>query len=388
MQISIGLQESPLAISFPCIRVRQPIGEFYIGSIKSNELVKLTWVDVRRLEKEKRDFESYLGIQRPLDKKRVSEIQQYVKTADACFPSAVILAVPSICASYDEAGHIMTLSNSIGNENPEDNIILGQVCKVLDGQHRIEGLKDYKGDDFEVNVSLFVEMDIAEQAYVFSTVNLAQTKVNKSLVYDLYDLAKSRSPQKVCHNIAVAIDAHSKSPLHQRIKRLGTATQGRLNETITQSTFVEALLKYISPSPNVDRDVYLRGRKPSADGVDVQNKYFLRTMFLAEKDVELADIIWNYFDAVKERWPVAWEASGKGLMLNKTNGFKALMRFLRPAYLFLSGPGGVPSVKDFKKIFDRIGLEDKDFTIDRYKPGAGGESELYRDLLSLSKIKS
>ena len=65
-----------------------------------------------------------------------------------------------------------------------------------------------------------------------------------SQAYDLYDLAKARSPQKVCHNIAVALDQNTKSPFYQRIKRLGVATEGRFNETLTQATFIESLMPY------------------------------------------------------------------------------------------------------------------------------------------------
>ena len=107
-----------------------------------------------------------------------------------------------------------------------------------------------------------MDIDIAEQAFIFSTVNLAQTKVNRSLVYDLYDLAKARSPQKVCHMIAVALDTHENSPFHQRIKRLGVATKGRYRETINQATFVQALMKYTSNTEMKDRDLYMRGANP------------------------------------------------------------------------------------------------------------------------------
>ena len=102
--------------------------------------------------------------------------------------------------------------------------------------------------------------DIAEQAQIFSTVNLEQTKVNRSLAYDLFALAKSRSPQKTCHNVVVALDQDKTSPFYQRIKRLGANTEGRYGETITQATFVEALQKYISADPKGDRDVLLRGK--------------------------------------------------------------------------------------------------------------------------------
>jgi DGQHR domain-containing protein len=345
--------ESPISFSFPCIRVKQPIGEFFIGSMDCKKLCDISYFDVRRIMQEEREIETYLGIQRPLNKKRVKEIAEYVKTVDASFPTSIILAIPSMCASYDDDMKEMTLSNYLeGSE--EEHILYRQIAKVLDGQHRIEGLQDYSGPIFELNISIFVDIDIAEQAYIFSTVNLAQTKVNKSLVYDLFDLAKSRSPQKVCHNIAVALDSHSASPFYQRIKRLGVSTRGRFGETLTQATFVQSLMKYISKEENIDRDIYKRKRTPKKIDDEASKQLIFRNMMIDEKDVEITDIVFNYFDAVRERWPEAWNASGRGIMLNKTNGFKGLMRFLRVAYLSLTDPGGVPMKEEFFEILIKL----------------------------------
>ena len=196
-------REDPISFSFPVLRVRQPIGDFFLGVVDSKRLCEITEFDVRRIIKE-RDFETYLGIQRPLNPKRVKEIQSYVTTLDASFPTSVILSVRGECARYDEARGILTLSNYQEADDPERTVLYRQIAKVIDGQHRIEGLKEYRSDTaFEINVSIFIDIDIAEEGYIFSTVNLAQTKVNKSLVYDLYELAKAKSPQKLCHNIAV-----------------------------------------------------------------------------------------------------------------------------------------------------------------------------------------
>lgn len=104
---------------------------------------------------------------------------------------------------------------------------------------------------------IFIGADVAEQANIFATVNLAQTKVNKSLVYDLTELAKTQSPHKSCHNVAVVIDREESSPLFRRIKRLGTATPGRKHEPLTQAAFVESLVKFISGDPTQDRMIYL-----------------------------------------------------------------------------------------------------------------------------------
>jgi hypothetical protein len=52
---------------------------------------------------EERDVERYLGIQRPLNDKRVKELESYVNYLDATFPTAVILAVDAEYAEFDES---------------------------------------------------------------------------------------------------------------------------------------------------------------------------------------------------------------------------------------------------------------------------------------------
>ena len=207
-------------------------------------------------------------------------------------------------------------------------------------------------------------------------------EVNKSLVYDLFELARASSPQKLCHNIAVALDQNEKSPFFHRIKRLGVATEGRFGEMLTQANFVESLMRYISRNPGLDRDLYMRGKVPRKATADEVDKLIFRNMMIDNRSVEIADILWNYFDAVRTRWPQAWASTGRGVMLNKTNGFRALMRFLRPAYLHLTRPGTVPSAEVFAtEIFGKIIMEDGEFTTDSFKPGTSGEVALYNALM-------
>lgn len=318
--MTIPKEDSIKLEPFPCIEVNQPIGKFYIASISSDLLVRISYADIRRIEKE-RDIETYLGIQRPLSSKRVADLQTYVKTSDACFPTSVILAISSLCAEFDESTRTMVLKNNMPETDEDgEQVNLIQIAQVIDGQHRIEGLRKYKGPPFEVNVSIFVDIDIPQQAYIFSTVNLAQTKVNKSLVYDLFDLEKARSPQKLCHNIAVALDSDNESPFHMRIKRLGSATKGRYGETLTQATFIKGIIRYLTKNETVDRDEYIRGRTPKKVDADQLVKMPFRNMMIEKKDLEITDIIWNFFDAAKNRWPTAWESLGRGNILNKTNG--------------------------------------------------------------------
>ncbi|AZZ46486.1 hypothetical protein C1896_17140 [Pseudomonadaceae bacterium SI-3] len=371
-------------IHIKCIKIKQPIGEFYIGSINSKNLKEITFSDVRRMEGE-RGFESYLGIQRPLSPSRVKEISQYTKTVDACFPTAVLLSVKAQCAEFNDENGILTLSPYKSDDDELPSIPITHLANVIDGQHRIAGLHDYAGSDFEINVSIFVDIDVSTEAYIFSTVNLAQTKVNKSLVYDLYELATTRSPQKLCHEIAVALDKDEESPFFNRIKRLGSAQSHNLPGSITQAAFVQALMKFISDNPMRDRDTYLRGKTPSLNDGDL-NKLVFREFLIKEKDYDLTDILWDYFEAVKNRWPIAWTSNDKGIILSKTNGFMAFMRFLRDAYYHLKKEK--PEISDFKKIFDKMNFDDEYFNTDNFKPGTSGESALYKALLSSRSLES
>jgi len=374
-------KEDPRSVSFSCIEVRQPIGTFYIGSISWRDLCEIADFDVRRVIQEERDVERYLGIQRPLNPKRVKELKEYVGYFDATFPTSVILAVDEKCADFDEARSTMTLSNFLGNDDFPP-IRFRHIARVLDGQHRIAGLFGYAGESFDVSVSLFVGADLSDQAQIFSTVNLEQTKVHKSLAYDLFALARSRSPQKTCHNIAVALDKDPESPFCRSIKRLGVATEGRTGELITQSNFIESLIGYVSKNPKQDRDTLLRGDTLGLATSEELEKRPLRNLFIEEKDLQIADLIWNYFDAIRKRWPEAWAFRGRGRMLNKTNGFRAAMRVFRPAYLYLAVPGDPVSSGQFAELFKRSKLKDDDFNIERFVPGTGGEAELRRVWMS------
>ncbi|HEV2263553.1 MAG TPA: DGQHR domain-containing protein [Stellaceae bacterium] len=383
-------REDKRSISFPVLRLQQPIGEFYVGRIEARSLYEITWVDIRRILRE-RDVETYLGIQRPLDEKRVAGIKQYVRTIDATFPTGIIVAVDEACAAIDfvrlddgstsDTLGIMTLTNLPEPEEPEKRVLFGNIAKVLDGQHRIDALKDYDGPRFDLNVTIFVGPDISDQAGIFATVNKTQTKVNRSLVYDLFALSKTRSPERTCHEITVALDSKEGSPFYQRIKRLGVATEGRFGETLSQANVVDMIIGYISKNPSADRDELRRGRKiPPADA-DILQRLIFRNMFLAEKDLDIAKVIWNFFAAVQERWPEAWANTGRGAMLNKTNGYRALMRYLRPAYLHFTAPGAVVDVAKFRTLFEKVNLKDSDFNTELFKPGSSGESALYRKIL-------
>ncbi len=326
-------------VKFPAIEVRQQIGSFFIGKIPADKIVALSFSDVRKLTEE-RDIESYLGIQRPLNKSRAKEIQEYVKNIDATFPTGIILNIENKYVFFDKANSILEVEFPSG-ESP---------AKILDGQHRIAGFmntetcqaiddlcwfyQDSERIPFELVVTVFVGLDMAEQANIFATVNIKQTKVSKSLVYDLEAYSKTRSPQKTAHEITLALSRHPKSPFWGKIKRLGKKEGA--HETLTQAAIVEEIIALISKDAMRDRDFLLRKEKGAFSsfrkGLDRSNfsdNLVFRNAFIDGDDSFILKTLTSFFLAVQERWPDAWKKENDNSILNRTVGVNALFRVLR-----------------------------------------------------------
>ncbi|HEY0148949.1 MAG TPA: DGQHR domain-containing protein [Allosphingosinicella sp.] len=373
------------------IRVVQPIGEIYIGSIPSRKLWEIAEYDMREIREKEDGIYLATGIQRKLDERRVSEIATYVTTVDATFPTAVVLAVSSDCVNFNGSGEggclEMRLASSPEEENPSEEgglFAYRRIARVIDGQHRIEGLKRSQKEDFDVNVAIFVDADIEDQARVFATVNLSQTKVSKSLVYDLFSYSTALSPEKMAHSVCLSLDQTKGSPLHHRIKRLGTATPGRTREEpLSQATFVEGILSHIVPSKEQlirDRDWARRGKRFPKPSLTEARRLVLRRFFVEGRSVDVAELLWNYFEAVTKVFKDDWKVGGVGSILPRTNGYRALMRFFRDAYNEIAAPGDLVSTEEFERIFKRVKHLRGQFTTDNYPPGTSGESRLYSDL--------
>ncbi len=361
-------------LSFRCVEVTQPLGTFYVGVLDSRDLAAISFADVQRIER--REVETFLGIERPLSPDRVREIERYVNTVDATFPTGILLAVSSNDAQYDPETGVMALTRG------------PSIAKIIDGQHRIAGLKAFADGVFQVNVTLFIDMDIEDQAMVFATINLKQTKVSPSIAYNLYEYATSRSPQKTAHDIAKLLNSKPGSPFQDKIKILGTATPGKEQETLTQAAFVNQLLPLMSADPDADRDQLKRHRSLGRPAEGAARRLVFRNMFIDQQDAEIAKVLWNYFSAVRRRWSRAWDAAERGLILNRTAGFNALMRLLPVMYTALGKPGEVVGEDTFYGPFERLSLRDEDFNPQKYIPGSTGQRNLFVDLLDGSGLAS
>lgn len=367
-------------ILVPVLELKQPIGKFYIGVIEARDLVNISFADVRRPDG--RDIERYIGTQRDLSEGRVSELKKYVTMVDACFPTGIILAISN--------DHVQLASTNDGF--PALKIDRDKkVAKIIDGQHRIAGFEGYEGDPFYLNVTIFIDMVLEDQAMVFATINLKQTKVTKSLAYDLYDFAEARSPQKTCHNIAKLMNFKKGSPLEKFIKILGKST-GQELESITQSTFVDRLMNLISREPMQDKDLIKRRRVPARAIKGDQRKLLFRNLFIDGNDAQISLVLWEYFCAVKERWPNAWVDRSKGAILGRSTGFAALLRLLPEIVVRITAKpldqdSSIIDKDEYLSLLKLIEIRDEDFVSTNYLPGSSGEGKLFADMLNFLESK-
>lgn len=368
-------------ITVPFIKITQPVGTFYVASMDFRDVLEIAKADVRRLD-QGGSFDKYLGIQRKVSKKRQNEIASYCSTIDATFPTSIILSIQSLDEDGMDNGNIR-FENGMMVIKKEEN-----VASILDGQHRLEGmksaLKELGNTRFDLNVTIFVDADIDKQAQIFSVINKAQTKVNKSLVYDLYEYSENRCPQKTAHDVVRILNRKEESPFYKKIKILGMASDAS-TETIAQATFVEWVMKYISKDPMKDRDFLKRksffGKtKLEKASEEESKKLIFRNIFIEEADYKIVQIIYDFFCCVRNKWPSAWNENKDDNILNKSTGLIALMKFLRDVYV--RSLESNDSFKDFcDKVFKKIDIKDNTFSKNTYIPGTSGQSTLYKELL-------
>lgn len=293
----------------PFLTITQPIGTFYMTSIKASELIKIVKVIPRS--------ESNDGVQRDLSVKRVSELANFCKEADAAFPTAIIVSVmPNSDIRIDEERHEFDI---------DENEYIGNV---IDGQHRLAGLmQSGKSDDFELPVVFMFDLTIEEEAYVFSVINSKQTTVSSSLIFDLFGLSSVRSPQRTAHEIARSLNMRKDSPFYQRLKMLGKKDENQENATLSQGTFVKTLLSLIC----TQKEMELR---PMLEGLDLtpKNGMPFRRFYILKRDDIILKVLMNCFNAVKDVFPEYWKHS-KTNILWKSTGFGGIIKSLNDLIL-------------------------------------------------------
>lgn len=296
-----------MQVQFPAIAIQQPIGTFFLSTLPASKLLKIVTIRQRSLEDPEGD-----AVQRQLSLKRISEIALYTTDPDATFPTPIIVA----CSSS-----IVEFAN--GEIRFDDDQVIGEV---IDGQHRVRGLQLAMTTDadsvgkFMLPVVFMLDLEPYDKAYVFSTINSKQTPVPRSLIYDLFELSKTRSPWKTCHEVARALNASKDGPFYKGLKMLGKRTAP--TEYLTQGSFVTQLVARISRKPQADEIAVKRGEKV-ADDASLPFRFY----WVNDRDEIIVRILENYFGAIQDEFPEEWNPpTADNFILRKTVGFVGLTK--------------------------------------------------------------
>ena len=226
-------------------------------------------------------------------------------------------------------------------------------------------------ENFELPVVLMFDLTPEENAYIFTVINSTQTKVNKSLIYDLFELSTTRSPQRTCHELARSLNSDPNSPFFNRLKMLGKKEIGQKNAVLSQGTFVKQMLLLISKNPDADARAIKANWKLEDD-----NRLPLRKFFISGKDDVIYKVLINAFNALKNTFQVEWLEPETNILW-KTTGFCGIMSVLN--YIMRLGVSERTLTYDyFVRVFvnfkdyincRNISLTSKDF------PGGGQQNQ-------------
>lgn len=391
-------------IDRPAIRVRQPLGLFYAFSISADILGRITYSQpaevMERMEQESNDGKggySIFGTQRPEKKKRLEEIASFIRTTEATFPNAIILA-----ANYDQEGRYI-------DDNSQRWHVKGEVdgpwflhipsltersASIIDGQHRLHAFDKLPVDAPERAMELlcvvFLELPTPYHAYVFATINFNQKKVDRSLAYELFGFdvderpAKYWSPETLAVYLARLLNTEENSPLFRSIfpaadsEKLFATDQVNAQVRISMATVVDGILRLISKNPQEDRYTIRRpdnrevgrGCLPSVSGLP------FRQLYLNSNDKGIYDLLCNYFAAVRE---TIWAGAGAGSYLFKTVGVQALFDVLKELLSDTPISASNFSFEALKSVMQPCSNIDPDGN--KYQASGIGRSEIRRELL-------
>ena len=343
-------------MTYPIMSFTQPVGDFMLTAMPAKEIIRISRADPRRFDRLSLETEG--GIQREPSKKRIGEIADYAHTVDAAFPTAILLAVGSADCIVDGQ------SIAIAGE---------RVADIVDGQHRLLGLiKSGVSDQFVLPVVIMLDATEEQKALIFATINGKQTKVPASLIYDLFGVTKTRSPQKTSHEVARALNSTPSSPWYKRLKMLGKKTAPDSSESLSQGTFVKFLLPLISSDPTADMDLLKRDKVLPVRSECIFNEYFRK-----DQDSTILRILLNVFQGARETWPQEWE-DPDSYVLTKTLGFTGIIQAL-PRMYSRGKTSGELSEGYFRSIFQAVKKEMNQqkirLTSEHFSASASGEAE-------------
>ncbi|WP_414900768.1 DGQHR domain-containing protein [Sphingomonas flavalba] len=220
-------------ISAPAAPVRQGALTLYATSLKVRDLVSANFYNVETLDPIDGNDKGY---QRLLNTARAKKFADYVvkgqDSKDAFLPTSVFLATDK-SLNFNEATNTLEI----------DSLLIGPFS-VVDGQHRLEGLKMAAGKDervleFEIPVNIAVNLPKIAQMCHFLIVNTTQKSVDKSV------------EQRIIARLSDALDVEDMPSLPKWI--LNTVEKGEVDKAIKYPSIpLTHACGWLGDSPNAE----------------------------------------------------------------------------------------------------------------------------------------
>lgn len=281
-------------LQFDLLRVKQKDHSFFVGKVSAELLLKIYTVrpaiydveknsSIAKTFPDEQEYYSHLvdqsshqlsdkDFQRKYSPQRVSEINSFLKNEEyAFFPNTIIANCDLIndleSVDIDESTTLEDIQNlkniplQLGIYLPKEGHekllipIRAGALLIIDGQHRLEGLKETDEriqKNYEVLLSFIIGYDRSVIAKQFYTINYEQKPVNKSLLYHLMgEFSTELDEATFLHKTIKVLNEYDDSPFYKRIKMLGTAprtvdSEQRKKMSISLAFLIDALTKSVS----------------------------------------------------------------------------------------------------------------------------------------------
>ena len=305
-------------ISIPAARVRQGELSLFATSLKVRELIRENFYSVETLDPENGDDTGY---QRLLNTARAKKLADYIVRGqdqqDAFLPTSILLATDKVLEFDSTSNTISIDSQAIG------------PFSVVDGQHRLEGLKmaaqkDERVLDFEVPVNIAVSLTRLAQMCHFLIVNTTQKSVDKAV------------EQRIIARLTGALNVEDLPSLPRWISKI--VERGEVDRALR-------LVMYLNEAPESPWKGKVLMANDDSDGATINQRSFVKSVVKYVLTANNPLSVFGDFDTEKKIFLNYWKAIASLLdddtatVLYKYNGVELFCKFSIPFFTKLQEGG-------------------------------------------------
>jgi len=316
-----------MPLNMPAIKIRQKDIDIYVTTMRAEDLLNNYSIDWW-----KRDDPT--GYQRPLKDSRIREIKHYLLKEIGTFPTSVLANV---------RGELQVRTMKGLGENSElcEISIPEKSLWVIDGQHRVEGLRaatdeEKKFRDYPLIVSLFTLPDIYDEMQQFHIVNSRAKSVPTDLAQQhLFQmLSKIGLPEvMVREGERDAYGAYVIPVVNKLLKENSSPWKGKIQ---------------LADEPR-KKPQHVIKQRPLADSIH----FIIKERPALMKDLDkLTKLLKDYWNALADIFPTAF-ADPKNYTIQATTGTYSLHMVFPEIYAECEKTGDI-SKEGMKKVLERM----------------------------------